>query len=148
MLTHITSPRLQDLLDSHVTAGPPRGGNDSAAAPPDSSAAAQHRLAWLLFLVVKHRLLPPHPDLVSLFHLLLAVVAALRDHAPWAPEFSGTEQEGDKRECTLAALAAAHKASAEEVRRVVAGQTVSLATRRRAVLDTQAAALCSNLLCA
>ena len=94
---------LQDLLDSHVpSAGLPRG-----AAP-----GALQRLAWLLFLVTKQRLLPPHPDLVSLFHLLLAVVAALHDHAPWAPAVdAGAGAPAD----TLAALAAAHKASTDEV---------------------------------
>ena len=95
---------LQDLLDSYVpSAGLPRG-----AAP-----GALHRLAWLLFLVTKQRLLPPQPDLVSLFHLLLAVVATLRDHAPWAAAAVGDGAAGPGD--TLAALAAAHKASTEEV---------------------------------
>ncbi len=123
----MASPRLQDLLDSHVTSRP-QARDDAAAAPNNNGPAALHRLAWLLFLVVKHRLLPPHPDLVSLFHLLLAVVAALRDHAPWAPAIIGGSpdvgggRDGGAREepvSTLAALAAAHKASAEEVRMAV-----------------------------
>ena len=104
------SARPQDLLDSYVP---------SAGLAPGAAPDALHRLAWLLFLVVKHRLLPPHPDLVSLFHLLLAVVATLRDHAPWAPAIGagGAADDGvGPAISTLAALAAAHKASAEEVR--------------------------------
>ena len=101
-----TSP-LQDLLDTYVP---------SAGLPVGAAPNALRRLAWLLFLVVKHRLLPPHPDLVSLFHLLLAVVATLRDHAPWVAAAIGSGDEAAQHAETLAALAAVHKASAEEVR--------------------------------
>jgi hypothetical protein len=110
---------LQDLLDSYVP---------SAGLPRNAAPGALHRLAWLMFVVAKQRLLPPQPDLVSLFHLLLAVVAALRDHAPWAADAvgDGAAEPAD----TLAVLAAAHKASTEEVRPAALRQRSSSAVQQ------------------
>ena len=52
---------------------------------PVASAAGEpsaYALCWLLYVVAKARLLPPFPDLVSSFNLLICVIALVYAHVP------------------------------------------------------------------
>jgi len=65
-------PRAQDLFQAHfdLPAGAPAG---------EPSAFG---LCWRLYVVAKARLLPPFPNLVASFNLLVCVVAAAHAHVP------------------------------------------------------------------
>ena len=96
----------QDLVQTYLAA--PTAGKEDLG----PSQQPVERLCWLLLLDTKHRLLPDNPDLVSLFHLLLAVVSVVHDHAPAAKR----AVLGDGPDATaLAALVEQYKGSLTEV---------------------------------
>ena len=77
------------------------------------------QLCWMLFLVSKGRLLPPSPDLVSAFSLLVCVVNTLLVHVtpkPDAVEALLTRQQEAGPSSVLHALTLAHKANWSSVK--------------------------------
>lgn len=76
-----------------------------------------HSFSWLLFLVAKHRLLPPDKDLVSLFSLLLPVIAAVYELVPLSCRLLIDNNQNAQSTGCLPALVQKFKGSPAEVSR-------------------------------
>lgn len=55
---------------------------ETSVQSPGPQGCSVYKTAWLLFLYAKARLLPPFPDLVSAFNLLLCIMNLLLAHVP------------------------------------------------------------------
>ena len=105
-------------------------------APGSVSADAAPRLAWALFASAKAATLPPHPDLVTAFALLVASVAWVLAHVPaadLAPGAEGVLQAADPSSPSpdlAAALASLHRVPRDQVDPL----TAALDAHARAVL--------------
>lgn len=85
------------------------------------------RVGWMLFLLGKIELLPPNCDLVTAFHLLIAVLNVLFVHIPkkrlrfnLSDVQSASERTADGRIDTVAVLAAVNHAIPDGVRPLMA----------------------------